>query len=101
MNEITAVGLDLAKRVFQVHAADREGRAVSRKRLRRSHVLSFFAKLPACLIGLEACAGSHFWARELQALGHEVRLIPRRNTSSLTSRRTRMMRLMPKRSAKR
>jgi len=76
MNEITAVGLDLAKRVFQVHAADREGRAVSRKRLRRSHVLSFFAKLPACLIGLEACAGSHFWARELQALGHEVRLIP-------------------------
>ena len=76
MSEITAVGLDLAKRVFQVHAADRDGRAVSRKRLRRSHVLSFFAKLPACLIGLEACAGSHFWARELQALGHEVRLIP-------------------------
>ena len=76
MSEITAVGLDLAKRVFQVHAADREGRAVLRKRLRRSQVLGFFAELPACLIGLEACAGSHYWARELQALGHEVRLIP-------------------------
>lgn len=76
MSEITAVGLDLAKRVFQVHAADRDGRAVSRKRLRRNQVLGFFAELPPCLIEVEACAGSHYWARELQALGHEVRLIP-------------------------
>src|SRR5262245_21674272 len=76
MSEITAAGLDLAKRVFQVHAADREGRAVLRNRLRRSQVLGFFAELPPCLIGLEACAGSHYWARELQVLGHKVQLIP-------------------------
>jgi transposase len=76
MSEITVVGLDLAKRVFQVHGADRQGRPVLRKRLRRGQVLDFFANLSPCLIGMEACAGSHYWGRELQALGHEVRLIP-------------------------
>src|SRR3954453_13499693 len=76
MSEITVIGLDLAKRVFQVHGADKDGRPVLRKRLRRSQVLDFFAKLSPCLIGLEACAGTHYWGRELQALGHEVRLIP-------------------------
>src|SRR3954447_22097954 len=76
MSEITVIGLDLAKRVFQVHGADREGRPVLRKRLQRGQVLNFFANLSPCLIGLEACAGSHYWGRELQALGHEVRLIP-------------------------
>src|SRR3979411_816558 len=76
MSEITVIGLALAKRVFQVHGADREGRPVLRKRLQRGQVLNFFANLSPCLIGLEACAGSHYWGRELQALGHEVRLIP-------------------------
>ncbi len=75
MTEITTVGLDLAKSVFQVHAADRGGTPVARKKLRRGQVLVFFAGLPPCLIGLEACASSHYWARALQALGHEVRLI--------------------------
>ena len=76
MTKVTTVGLDLAKSVFQIHAADKEGRPVMRKKLRRRQVLAFFAELPPCLIGLEACATAHYWARELQALGHEVRLIP-------------------------
>ena len=76
MNEITTIGLDLAKHVFQVHGIDASGAAVLRKRLRRSEVLTFFARLPSCLIGLEACATAHYWARELQAVGHEVRLMP-------------------------
>ncbi len=76
MTNITTVGLDLAKLVFQVHGADADGKPVVRKKLRRGQVLVFFAGLPACLIGLEACASAHYWARELQALGHEVRLIP-------------------------
>lgn len=76
MTEITTIGLDLAKTVFQVHGADRYGRPVVRKKLRRGQVLGFFAGLSPCLIGLEACASAHFWARELQALGHAVRLIP-------------------------
>ena len=74
--EITTIGLDLAKTVFQVHGADGEGRAVLRKRLRRGQVLEFFASVPPCLVGMEACASAHYWARELRALGHEVRLIP-------------------------
>ena len=76
MTKITTVGLDLAKSVFQVHGADQDGRPVVRKKLRRGQVLGFFAELSPCLIGLEACASAHYWARELQALGHEVRLIP-------------------------
>src|SRR5213082_3297380 len=76
MNEITTVGLDLAKHVFQVHGIDASGAPVVRKRLRRSEVLTFFARLPSCLIGLEACATAHYWARELRAVGHEVRLMP-------------------------
>src|SRR3977135_3538940 len=76
MSEITVIGLDLAKHVFQVHGADPDGRPVLRKQLRRGQVLEFFANLSPCLIGMEACAGSHYWGRELQALGHEVRLIP-------------------------
>jgi len=76
MNEITTIGLDLAKHVFQVHGVAASGAPVVRKRLRRGEVLTFFARLPRCLIGLEACATAHYWARELQALGHEVRLMP-------------------------
>ena len=74
--QVTTVGLDLAKHVFQVHGVDRRGRVVLRKRLSRSRLLDFFANLPPCVIGMEACGGAHYWARELQALGHEVRLMP-------------------------
>lgn len=76
MREIAIVGLDLAKNVFQVHGADAEGSPVVRRKLRRCEVLPFFEKLPSCLVGMEACAGSHHWAREIKALGHDVRLIP-------------------------
>ena len=76
MEEITTVGLDLAKNVFQVHGVDQAGQAVVRKQLRRAQVLGFFARLPRFVVGLEACATAHHWARELMALGHDVRLIP-------------------------
>jgi transposase len=74
--EISTIGLDLAKNVFQIHAVDATGNVVIRKALRRRQVLPFFAKLPPCLIGMEACGTSHHWARELVTLGHEVRLMP-------------------------
>ena len=74
--QITTIGLDLAKHVFQVHAVDAAGGVVIRKALRRAQVLPFFAKLPPCLVGMEACGTSHHWARELLRLGHEVRLMP-------------------------
>ncbi len=74
--EITTAGLDLAKRVFQVHGVDAAGGVVLRKALRRAQVVPFFAKLPRCLVGIEACGTSHHWARELIRLGHEVRLMP-------------------------
>ena len=76
MNEITTIGLDLAKHVFQVHGVDAEGTTVLRKQLRRAQLLAFFSRLPRCLVGMEACATAHYWARELSALGHEVRLMP-------------------------
>ncbi len=76
MTNNTTVGLDLAKTVFQVHAADEGGRPVVRRKLRRAQMIPFFADMAPCLIGMEACASAHHWARELQALGHEVRLIP-------------------------
>ncbi len=76
MSEITTIGLDLAKRVFQVHAVDAAGAVVTRRRLKRRQGVPFFAKLPRCLIGLEACGTAHHWGRTLQGLGHEVRLIP-------------------------
>jgi transposase len=73
---ISTIGLDIAKSVFQVHGVDAAGQVVIRRRLRRRHVLAFFQKLPRCLVGIEACASSHHWSRELQALGHTVRLMP-------------------------
>src|SRR6266487_3600409 len=76
MSEITTIGLDLAKHVFQAHGIDAEGTTVLRKRLRRGQVLAFFSRIPRCVVGLEACATAHYWARELGALGHEVRLMP-------------------------
>ena len=69
MSEITTIGLDLAKHVFQVHGIDAQGMTVLRKRLRRGQVLAFFSRIPRCVVGLEACATAHYWARELRALG--------------------------------
>jgi len=78
MQEITTIGLDIAKSVFQVHGIDASGEGVVRRQLRRRQVLPFFRKLPACIIGIEACATSHHWARELEKVGHKVRLMPAR-----------------------
>ena len=68
MQAITTIGLDIAKSVFQIHGVDAAGNVVIRRRLKRCYVLSFFQKLPPCLIGMEGCASSHHWSRELQAL---------------------------------
>lgn len=76
MNAIATIGIDLAKNVFQIHGVDAAGSVVVRRKLRRGQVLAFFANLEPCLVGMEACAGAHFWARELTALGHEARLMP-------------------------
>jgi transposase len=76
MQTITTIGLDIAKSVFQVHGVDAEGKVIVRRQLKRRYVLAFFQKLPPCLVGIEACASSHYWSRELQALGHTVRLMP-------------------------
>ena len=76
MQSITTIGLDIAKSVFQVHGVDATGQEVIRRQLKRRSVLTFFQKLPPCLVGIEACASSHHWSREIQALGHTVRLMP-------------------------
>jgi transposase len=77
MPQVVVVGLDIAKSVFQVHGVDRDGGVVVRRHLRRSRVLPFFATVEPCRIGIEACATGHYWARELRALGHDVRLMRR------------------------
>ncbi|HET7383476.1 MAG TPA: IS110 family transposase, partial [Pseudolabrys sp.] len=76
MQAVKTIGLDIAKSVFQVHGVDADGRVVICRKLKRRYVLTFFEKLPACLVGIEACATSHHWSRQLQALGHRVRLMP-------------------------
>ena len=76
VSEVSTIGLDLAKRVFQAHGADASGKVVFRKRLRREQVLAFFAGRPACVVAMEACSSAHYWAREIGELGHTVRLIP-------------------------
>ena len=76
MQTITTISLDIAKSVFQVHGVDTQGNVILRRQLKRRYLLVFFQKLPPCLIGIEACASSHHWSRELQALGHTVRLMP-------------------------
>ena len=76
MGEVITIGLDIAKSVFQVHGVDAEGKVLIRRKLKRRYVLAFFQKLPPCLVGIEACATSHHWSRELKALGHTVRLMP-------------------------
>lgn len=75
MDQVSTVGLDIAKHVFQVHGENEAGQVVVRRQLRRSAVLKFFARLPACVVGIEACASAHYWAREIGALGHAVRLM--------------------------
>ena len=76
MQTVATIGLDLAKSVFQVHCVNGDGGVVIRRALRRSQILDFFRRLPPCLVGLEACATSHYWAREIGAFGHQVRMIP-------------------------
>src|SRR6202040_1668838 len=84
--QVTTIGLDIAKNVFQVHAIDTAEKVVVRKQLRRSQVLEFFKALPSCLIGMEACATAHYWARELRKLGHDVRLMPARDVKAYVKR---------------
>src|SRR5919202_5570868 len=75
MRQITTLGIDTAKQVFQLHGVDAQGNTVLHKRVTRKQVLPLLAQLPPCLVGLEACGGAHYWARELQKLGHDVRLM--------------------------
>jgi transposase len=84
--QITTIGLDIAKHVFQVHGIDVAEKVVLRKQLRRGQVLKFFASLPPCLVGMEACATAHYWARELTKLGHEVRLMPAKDVKAYVKR---------------
>ena len=76
MQSVTTIGLDIAKSVFQIHGVDAGSQGSFRRQLKRRYVLAFFQKLTPCLVGMEACASSHHWSRELQARGHTVRLIP-------------------------
>ncbi|MDF3599726.1 transposase, partial [Burkholderia cenocepacia] len=73
--KVTTVGIDLAKNVFQIHGVDAHGKAVLKKQIRRDQLMLFFTNLPACLIGMEACASAHYWARRVQECGHTVRLM--------------------------
>jgi transposase len=84
--QITTIGLDIAKNVFQVHGIDVAEKVVVRKQLRRGQVLTFFNTLPPCLIGMEACATAHYWARELAKLGHQVRLMPAKDVKAYVKR---------------
>ena len=84
--QVTTIGLDIAKNVFQVHGIDAAEKVVVRKQLRRRQVLEFFKALPACLVGMEACATAHYWARELTKLGHRVRLTPAKDVKAYVKR---------------
>ena len=86
MGQVTTIGLDIAKSVFQVHGIDADGVVAIRRQLRRSRVLPFFKKHPPCLVGIEACATAHHWARELTALGHEVKLMPAKYVKAYVKR---------------
>ena len=86
MKEISTIGVDIAKHVFQVDGGDGAGKNVLRRQLRRSEFLKFFRGLPRCVVGMEACAGAHHWGRELAALGHEVRLLPPTRVKAYVSR---------------
>src|ERR1700756_2014457 len=84
--QITTIGLDIAKNVFQVHGIDAAEKVVVRKQLRRGQMLAFFKALPPCLVGMEACATAHYWAREVTKLGHTVRLMPARDVKAYVKR---------------
>src|ERR1700716_3832358 len=84
--QITTIGLDIAKNVFQVHGIDANEKVVARKQLRRSQVRAFFKALPPCLVGMEACATAHYWARELTKLCHQVRLMPAKDVKAYVKR---------------
>ena len=86
MTTTSTIGLDLAKSVFQVHGVDAEGNVTIKRQLKRKDVLGFFAKLPPCLIGMEACGTAHYWARELSRLGHRVKLIPPKDVKAYVRR---------------
>jgi transposase len=98
--KITTVGIDLAKNVFQVHGIDERGKAILGKQLRRAQVAVFFANLPPCVIGMEACASAHHWARTLQGFGHTVRLIAAQFVKPYV-KTNKMMPPMPKQSVRR
>ena len=84
--QVSTIGLDIAKNVFQIHGIDEAEKVVVRKQLQHSQVLEFFKALPPCLIGMEACATAHYWARELTKLGHKVRLMPARDVKAYVKR---------------
>ena len=86
--QVTTIGLDIAKNVFQVHGIDAAEKVVVRKQLRRRQVLEFFKALPPCLVGMEACATAHYWARELTKLGHQVRLMPAKDVKAYVKLRS-------------
>ncbi len=94
MKKITTIGLDLAENVFHVVGFDARDKEVKKKMLKRSQMLKYFVQLPPCLIGMEACASAHYWARELERQGHTVRLIPP-STSSRTYAATRTTTMTP------
>ncbi len=101
MKTVMIIGLDIAKSVFQVRGIDAEGKAVIRKQLKRARVIPFFMKLPPCVIGIESCASSHHWARELTALEHEVKLMPPAYVKPYVSSGRRTMPRTPRQSARR
>ena len=76
MGDVITIGLDIAKSVFQIHGVDADGTVVIRKRVSRAKVLEFFAAVPRCLVGIEACPSAHYWSRKLEVLGHTVKLMP-------------------------
>jgi transposase len=86
MTAIITIGLDLAKKVFQVHCVDAEGKVVVARKLRRKEVLVFFAKLAPCLVGMEACGSAHYWAREIAKFGHTVKLMPSKYVKAYVKR---------------
>jgi len=101
MEQITTVGIDLAKRVFALHGVDASGRVVLRRTVRREQLVELIAGLSPCLIGMEAGSGAHQWARRFQALGHTVRLMAAKFRVAVSPQRSRTTATMPRRSAKR
>ena len=93
--QIRTIGLDIAKNVLQVHGIDAAEKVVVRKRLRRGQMLAFFKALPRCLVGMEACATSHYWARELTKLGHQVRLMPAKDVKAYVKRNKKWVGFQP------